>query len=118
MTAHVTPAEIEPRPERDLGRPAAVPTPAGRARAALAGLAARPGLVVALLGTLLALLLTMPLALHPTTYIYGYPGDSTGAISVFWWWGYALTHGKDLLDNPLQGAPLGSVVLNPCWRFE
>lgn len=65
-------------------------------------------MAVALAATLLALLLTMPLALHPTTYIYGYPGDSTGAIGIFWWWGYALTHGKNLLDNSVQGVPLGS----------
>ena len=27
---------------------------------------------------------------------------------MFWWWGYALTHGMSLFENPLQGVPLGS----------
>jgi hypothetical protein len=68
----------------------------------------RPGLVVALVATLVGLLVTMPLALHLTDDIYGYPGDATGTVTDFWWWGYALTHGKPILDNVLEGVPLGS----------
>ncbi|MDQ6885183.1 MAG: hypothetical protein M3077_13270 [Candidatus Dormibacteraeota bacterium] len=69
---------------------------------------ARPALLVVIAASLLALLVTMPVALHPTTYIYGSPGDPSGAVTVIWWQSYALTHGLPLLDNPLQGVPLGS----------
>jgi hypothetical protein len=57
---------------------------------------------------LLALVETMPVVLHPTGDVYGPPGDGSGAVAVFWWWGYALAHGKPLFDNQLQGVPLGS----------
>jgi hypothetical protein len=73
-----------------------------------AWLRARPGLLVGLVATLLGLIATMPVVLHPTGDVYGPPGDGSGAVAVFWWWGYALTHGKSLFDNPLQGVPLGS----------
>ena len=67
-----------------------------------------PAAAVGLTATLLALVVTFPLALHPTTVIYGAPGDSTGAISVFWWFTYAVHHGKPLLDNTMWGAPFGA----------
>ena len=51
---------------------------------------------------------TFPLVLHLDSSIYGTPGDSTGAISFFWWWAYALQHGKPLLDNSMWGAPFGA----------
>jgi hypothetical protein len=74
----------------------------------VAWLRARPGLLVTLVATLLALVVTMPVVLHPTGDVYGPPGDGSGAVAVNWWWSYALTHGKPLFDNQLQGVPLGS----------
>lgn len=69
---------------------------------------ARPGLLVALVATLLALVVTMPVAIHPTSNVYGPPGDGSGTVTFYWWWSYALTHGKSIFDNQLQGVPLGS----------
>jgi hypothetical protein len=46
--------------------------------------------------------------LHPGDVIYGTPGDATGGVTNFWWWGYALTHGRSVFDNTLEGVPLGS----------
>jgi hypothetical protein len=63
---------------------------------------------VGLVATLLALVVTYPLALHPASMIYGSPGDSTGTIAIFWWWSYALEHGKGILDNTAWGAPFGA----------
>ena len=60
------------------------------------------------MATLWALVVTAPLAWHLGDEIYGVPGDATGAVATFWWWGYALVHGKPILDNTLQGVPLGS----------
>ena len=65
-------------------------------------------LVVVAVATLWAVVVTWPVAIHFGDSIYGTPGDATGAVSTFWWWGYALTHGKPVLDNTLQGVPLGS----------
>jgi len=74
----------------------------------LRALLRRPGLIVVLIASAWALVLTYPVATDFGETIYGAPGDATGAVSVFWWWGYALRHGKDLFDNSLQGVPLGS----------
>lgn len=60
------------------------------------------------IATVWGLVVTWPVAIHFGDYIYGTPGDATGAVSTFWWWGYALTHGKPVLDNTLQGVPIGS----------
>ena len=73
-----------------------------------AGVRWSTGLMVAAAATLLALVVTFPLGLHPTSVIYGTPGDSTGAIATFWWWSYALQHGKGVLDNTMWGAPFGA----------
>ena len=54
------------------------------------------------------MVVTWPVVIHFGDTIYGTPGDATGAVSTFWWWGYALTHGKPIFDNTLQGVPLGS----------
>jgi hypothetical protein len=67
-----------------------------------------PSLTVAVIAGLLGLLLTMPLALHMGDSIYGTPGDATGTVAVFWWWGFSLQHGKPLLDNTMLGVPAGS----------
>lgn len=67
-----------------------------------------PVLLVTVIATLLAFVTTFPLVLHLDSAIYGTPGDSTGAISIFWWWGYAVEHGKSVFDNTLLGAPIGS----------
>jgi hypothetical protein len=48
------------------------------------------------------------LALHLGDSVYGTPGDATGTVAIFWWWAYALQHGKPLLDNTMLGAPIGS----------
>lgn len=66
------------------------------------------GFLVFMLATALAMIVTYPLALHFGDEIYGTPGDATGAVSQFWWWGYALAHGQPIFDNALQGVPLGS----------
>ncbi len=63
---------------------------------------------MALAATLLALVVTLPLGLHPASVIYGTPGDSTGTIATLWWWSYALQHGKGVLDNTMWGAPFGA----------
>lgn len=67
--------------------------------------AARSVFVAALL---LSLVVTWPLALHLTSAVYGQPGDAFGTISDFWWFDYALHHGRPLLYNELRGVPLGS----------
>jgi hypothetical protein len=83
----------------------------GRARqtvADLAELCARhPTLTVSAVATVWALILTMGLIRHLDADIYGYPGDATGTIAIYSWWGYALTHGRSLFDNP-YGAPFGA----------
>jgi hypothetical protein len=63
---------------------------------------------VTLLAAVIGCVTTFPLVLHLDSSIYGTPGDSTGAISTFWWWAYALQHGKPLLDNTMWGAPFGA----------
>jgi len=70
--------------------------------------ARRPGLTVFLVATVLAVVITWPVVLHFGDEIYGSPGDATGAVTQYWWWGYALTHGKSIFDNTLEGVPLGS----------
>jgi hypothetical protein len=67
-----------------------------------------PGLVVFVVATVLALIVTYPVVVHFGDTIYGTPGDATGGVTEFWWWGYALTHGKSVFDNTLEGVPLGS----------
>jgi hypothetical protein len=65
-------------------------------------------LLVTLAAAAIGCVTTFPLVLHLDSSIYGTPGDSTGAISTFWWWAYALQHGKPLLDNSMWGAPFGA----------
>jgi len=68
-----------------------------------------PGaLLIAVAATGLACITTFPLVLHLGSSIYGEPGDATGGISIFWWWAYAVEHGKPLLDNTMWGAPFGA----------
>lgn len=73
-----------------------------------AGVEGHSAIAVTLVATALALVVSAPLLPHFNDAIYGYPGDATGAVSQYWWWGYALTHGKNIFDNSLQGVPLGS----------
>ena len=63
---------------------------------------------MAAIATLFALVLSFPVVLHPTTMLYGYPGDATGTVAIYWWWWYAPRHGLPLLNNTLIGVPLGS----------
>ncbi len=65
-------------------------------------------LLVTIAAAALACVVTFPLVLHLASSIYGPPGDSTGTIATFWWWSYALQHGKPILDNTLWGAPFGA----------
>jgi hypothetical protein len=65
-------------------------------------------LIVVAIATLFALALSFPVVLHPTTMLYGTPGDATGTVAIFWWWSYAPRHGLPLLDNTWTGAPIGS----------
>ncbi len=74
----------------------------------LRALALSPGALVFATATLLSLVVTYPVVFQFGTTIYGTPGDATGGVTSFWWWGYALTHGKSVFDNPLEGVPLGS----------
>ncbi|MHB8510211.1 MAG: hypothetical protein ACYDGR_16470 [Candidatus Dormibacteria bacterium] len=81
----------------------------GRALSSLVSLVRdHTALSVLVVASLWGLVVTWPVAIHLGDYIYGTPGDATGAVSTFWWWGYAITHGKPILDNTLQGVPLGS----------
>lgn len=61
-----------------------------------------------LIASLLAIVVTFPVILHFGDYIYGFPGDATGGVTQYWWWGYALLHGGSIFDNTLEGVPLGS----------
>ena len=70
--------------------------------------ARRPGTIVFLVATAVALVVTWPVVLNPGEVMYGTPGDATGGVTEYWWWGYALTHGKSIFDNTLEGVPLGS----------
>jgi len=67
-----------------------------------------PGALVVAAATLLALVVTFPVVLHFGGTIYGTPGDATGGVTDFWWWGYAVEHGRSVFDNTLEGVPLGS----------
>lgn len=64
--------------------------------------------LVFLVATILSLLITAPLLLHFADEIYGTPGDASGAVTQYWWWGYALTHGRSVFDISLEGVPVGS----------
>jgi hypothetical protein len=71
----------------------------------------RPALTVTVVATLWALVLTMGMIRHLDADIYGYPGDATGTIASYAWWGYALAHGRSLLAYP-WGAPFGAGLEN------
>jgi hypothetical protein len=73
-----------------------------------ARLTSSPALLVTIAATVYSWVLTFPLILHLNSAIYGYPGDSTGGISIYDWWGYALRHHLDLFNNTLWGAPYGA----------
>lgn len=77
-------------------------------RTGLGGFARRPATLVFLIATALSLVVTFPVILHFNQSIYGSPGDATGGVTQFWWWGYALLHGRSVFDNTLEGVPLGS----------
>jgi hypothetical protein len=68
----------------------------------------RPATIVFLVATALAVVVTYPVILHFGDDIYGFPGDATGGVTQYWWWGYAITHGGSIFDNTLEGVPLGS----------
>jgi hypothetical protein len=98
--------------DRGLSPPPATPT-VGEGRTNLGSLPGRlwqhrPALVVTLLATLYSWLITFPLILHLDTAIYGYPGDSTGAIAIYSWWSYALLHHQSIFVNTAWGAPYGA----------
>ena len=67
-----------------------------------------PATIVFLVATALAVVVTFPVILHFGDEIYGTPGDATGGVTEYWWWGYAVTHGHSIFDNTLEGVPLGS----------
>jgi len=77
-------------------------------RAGLVSFLRRPATLVFLVATLLAIVVTFPVILHFGDDIYGFPGDATGGVTQYWWWGYALVHGRSIFDNTLEGVPLGS----------
>lgn len=64
--------------------------------------------LLTVVATVCAVILSWPVAIEPARLLYGYPGDATGTVAIFWWWSYALHHGRPLLDNTLVGGPLGS----------
>src|SRR5579859_5283242 len=68
----------------------------------------RPSTIVFVIATLLAIVVTFPTILHFGEDIYGFPGDATGGVTQYWWWGYAVLHGGSIFDNTLEGVPLGS----------
>ncbi len=67
-----------------------------------------PATLVFVAATGLALVVTFPTILHFGDDIYGFPGDATGGVTQYWWWGYAVLHGGSIFDNTLEGVPLGS----------
>ena len=77
-------------------------------QARLVSFLGRPATIVFLIASVLALVVTFPIILHFGSDIYGFPGDATGGVTQFWWWGYALVHGGSIFDNTLEGVPLGS----------
>ena len=68
----------------------------------------RPAITVPVIALIWTAVQTWPLVFHLGDSMYGYPGDGSGTIAYFWWWEYALHHGKSLLDNTFVGVPLGS----------
>ena len=68
----------------------------------------RPAILVAVIALVWAAVQTWPLVFHLGESMYGYPGDGSGTIAYFWWWDYALHHGKPLLYNSFVGVPVGS----------
>jgi hypothetical protein len=81
---------------------------AGLTMERLRGAGLSPAFLVFAGATLLALVVTYPVIVQFGDTIYGTPGDATGGVTQFWWSGYALTHGKSVFDNMLEGVPLGS----------
>ncbi|KKM78947.1 hypothetical protein LCGC14_1354870 [marine sediment metagenome] len=63
--------------------------------------------LVVLFFTLVGVLITWPLILKFSSAIYGYPGDPTGTIWMFWWKKIAFLQGLDPDFIPIVGAPLG-----------
>lgn len=80
----------------------------GSSTAAIGAFLRRPATLVFLVASGLSLVVTFPVIFHLGEVIYGTPGDATGGVTEFWWWGYAITHGHSIFDNTLEGVPLGS----------
>jgi hypothetical protein len=74
----------------------------------VARVAKHPALWVTAIAVAWSLVLTYPLILNLDKAVYGPPGDGTGTVFVYWWFGYALHHGMSPLNNTMVGAPLGS----------
>lgn len=67
-----------------------------------------PALIVFVVATLYAFVVTFPLVFQLGTSIYGGPGDATGTVAVYEWWAYAIHHGLNIFNNTLWGAPFGA----------
>ena len=67
-----------------------------------------PGLIVLVVASVYALVVTYPVVFQFGTSIYGYPGDATGTVAIYQWWSYALHHGLNIFDNTVWGAPFGA----------
>jgi len=63
--------------------------------------------LIALIYTAITIAFTWPLVLKPSTSIYGYSGDSFGAIHYVWWWKYALKNNLPFYDSVMEEAPFG-----------
>jgi hypothetical protein len=107
MRTEPRPAGAEPagRARRPLLASHSIPAVSGQARALTGSSAA---LLVGLIATALALLLTFPLAGHLSDAVYGPPLDNIGSSAVYWNWLYALQHGRSPFDNQMWGAPFGA----------
>lgn len=63
--------------------------------------------LIILLYTAITIAFTWPLVLKPSTSIYGYSGDSFGAIHYVWWWKYTLINKLPFYNSFMEEAPFG-----------
>jgi len=67
-----------------------------------------PGLIVFVVASVYACVVTYPVIFNFGSIIYGYPGDATGTVATYEYWSWALRHGQSIFDNRVWGAPFGA----------
>jgi hypothetical protein len=66
------------------------------------------GLVVFVVASAYACVVTYPLVFNLGSMIYGYPGDATGTVATYEFWAQALRQHQSIFENNVWGAPYGA----------